>query len=93
MATMEERLRLAEAALTKNGFRKLDDIWVAQPKTNDALDAARYRWLAGMCKSMDEPYKGGWSIHIQGPVPRHHDEEDAFDAAIDAAMNAKGCTA
>lgn len=48
-------------------------------------DAERYRWLASHCKSYDEPYKGGWSIHIQGAVPARHDCEDAIDAAIDVA--------
>lgn len=31
--SLEGRLRLAEAALTKNGFTKLDDIWVAPTPT------------------------------------------------------------
>jgi hypothetical protein len=50
-------------------------------------DAERYRWLASACKSRDEPYRGGWSIHVQGAVPARHDCEDARDAAIDAAMS------
>ena len=51
----------------------------------DALDAARYRWLAASCRSTSEHWGGRWSIIIDGPAPKSHDSEDDFDAAIDAA--------
>lgn len=50
------------------------------------LDAERYRWLAGHCRSTSEHWGGRWSIIVDGPAPKAHDSEDAFDAAIDAAM-------
>jgi len=49
-------------------------------------DAQRYRWIAGHCRSTSEHWGGRWSIVVEGPCPAKHDEEDAFDAAIDAAM-------
>lgn len=49
-------------------------------------DARRYRWLAGHCRSTSEHWGGRWSIIVDGPAPKAHDSEDAFDAAIDAAM-------
>lgn len=51
----------------------------------DALDAARYRWLAASCRSTSEHWGGRWSIIIDGPAPKSHDSEDDFDAAIAAA--------
>jgi len=51
------------------------------------LDAQRYRWVAGHCRSTSEHWGGRWSIVVEGPCPAKHDEEDAFDAAIDAAMD------
>ena len=51
----------------------------------DAEDAARYRWLAGHCRSTSEHWGGRWSIIVDGPAPKSHDSEDDFDAAIDAA--------
>jgi hypothetical protein len=48
-------------------------------------DAERYRYLAGYCKNTSEHWGGRWSIIVNGPVPTKDDEEDAFDAAIDAA--------
>lgn len=50
------------------------------------LDAERYRWLAGHCRTSIEHWGGRWSIIVDGPVPKAHDSENAFDAAIDAAM-------
>lgn len=49
-------------------------------------DAARYRWIAAHCRSTTEHWGGRWSIVVEGPPPAVHDAEDAFDAAIDAAM-------
>lgn len=51
-----------------------------------AADAARYRWLAGHCRSTSEHWGGRWSIVVEGPAPKSHDSEDDFDDAIDAAM-------
>ncbi len=51
------------------------------------LDARRYRWIAGHCRSTSEHWGGRWSIVVEGPCPAKHDEEDAFDDAIDAAMD------
>ena len=51
----------------------------------DALDAARYRWLAASCRITSEHWGGRWSIIIDGPAPKSHDSEDDFDAAIAAA--------
>lgn len=53
-----------------------------------ARDAARFRWLAAHCRSTAEHWGGRWSIVVEGPAPTRHDDEDAFDAAIDAAMEA-----
>ena len=61
----------------------------AQPSQADAQDAARYRWLAGHCRSTSEHWGSRWSIVVDGPAPKSHDSEDDFDAAIDAAINAK----
>lgn len=49
-------------------------------------DAQRYRWIAGHCRSTSEQWGGRWSIVVEGPCPAKHDEEDAFDDAIDAAI-------
>jgi len=49
-------------------------------------DAARYRFLAAHCRRTPEHWGGRWSIVIEGPCPERQDCEDAFDAAIDAAM-------
>lgn len=53
----------------------------------DAEDAARYRFLAGHCRSTSEHWGGRWSIIVDGPAPKSHDSEDDFDAAIDAARS------
>lgn len=58
--------------------------------SQDAEDAARYRWLAAYCRSTSEHWGGRWSIVIDGPAPKSHDSEDYFDAAIDAAMKKGG---
>jgi len=50
------------------------------------LDARRYRWIAGHCRSTSEHWGGRWSIVVEGPCPAKHDEEGAFDAAIDAQI-------
>jgi hypothetical protein len=50
-------------------------------------DAERYRWIAGHCRSTSEHWGGRWSIIVEGPCPTAHDEEAAFDAAIDAARS------
>lgn len=50
-------------------------------------DAERYRWIAGHCRSTSEHWGGRWSIIVDGPCPTAHDDEDAFDAAIDAARS------
>lgn len=51
----------------------------------DAEDAARYRFLAGHCRSTSEHWGGRWSIIVDGPAPKSHDSEDDFDEAVDAA--------
>jgi hypothetical protein len=50
------------------------------------MDAARYRWLAAHARSTGEHWGGRWSLIVDGPAPMRHDEEDALDAAVDAAM-------
>jgi len=60
MATMEERLRLAEAALTKNGFRKLDDIWVAPPKTGDAMELGVLYEYRQIYMQHEPQFPGAW---------------------------------
>ena len=90
--------------LVKRGYVSRDEcliavkdipLWIAknseqaQPSQADAQDAARYRWLAGHCRSTSEHWGGRWSIVVDGPAPKSHDSEDDFDAAIDAAINAK----
>ena len=62
----------------------------AQPSQADAQDAARYRWLAGHCRSTSEHWGGRWSIIVEGPAPKSHGSEDGFDAAIDAARKQGG---
>jgi len=51
-------------------------------------DAARYRFLAGHCRSTSEHWGGRWSIVVDGPAPKSHDSEDDFDVAVDAARAA-----
>lgn len=87
--------------LVKRGYVSRDEcliavkdipLWIAknseqaQPSQADAQDAARYRWLAGHCRSTSEHWGGRWSIVVDGPAPKSHDSEDDLDAAIDAAM-------
>ena len=61
------------------------------PLSDDVLrDAARYRFLAGHCRSTSEHWGGHWSIIVDGPAPKSHDSEDDFDAAIDAAQAKHG---
>ena len=61
------------------------------PPSDDAVkDAARYRFLAGHCRSTSEHWGGRWSIVVDGPAPKSHDSEDDFDAAVDAAIAAQG---
>jgi len=52
-------------------------------------DAARYRFLAGHCRSTSEHWGGRWSIVVDGPAPKSHDSEDDFDEAVDAALAAQ----
>lgn len=56
----------------------------------DAEDAARYRFLAGHCRSTSEHWGGRWSIIVDGPAPKSHDSEDDFDEAVDAARKRGG---
>lgn len=56
----------------------------------DAEDAARYRFLAGHCRSTSEHWGGRWSIIVDGPAPKSHDSEDDFDEAVDAARKQGG---
>lgn len=80
MITIEERLRLAEEALIKNGFTKLDDVWI--PSTSDdALYAAMYRWLAWTSDTN--------SILIYDPKNDRIYFGDECDEAIKAAMKEK----
>ena len=60
----------------------------AQTADSVLEDAARYRFLAGHCRSTSEHWGGRWSIIVDGPAPKSHDSEDDFDAAIDAARAA-----
>lgn len=60
------------------------------PLSDDAKDAARYRFLAGHCRSTSEHWGGRWSIVVDGPAPKSHDSEDDFDDAVDAAIAAQG---
>ena len=61
------------------------------PLSDDVVkDAARYRFLAGHCRSTSEHWGGRWSIVVDGPAPKSHDSEDDFDEAVDAALAAQG---
>ena len=61
------------------------------PLSDDVVrDAARYRFLAGHCRSTSEHWGGRWSIVVDGPAPKSHDGEDDFDEAVDAALAAQG---
>lgn len=65
-----------------------DPLVMAAPVAQgDAEDAARYRFLAGHCRSTSEHWGGRWSIVVEGPAPESHDSKDDFDAAIDAARS------
>ena len=57
----------------------------AQTADSVLEDAARYRFLAGHCRSTSEHWGGRWSIIVDGPAPKSHDSEDDFDEAVDAA--------
>ena len=60
------------------------------PLSDDVVkDAARYRFLAGHCRSTSEHWGGRWSIVVDGPAPKSHDSEDDFDEAVDAALAAQ----
>ena len=62
----------------------------APPSDDVVKDAARYRFLAGHCRSTSEHWGGRWSIVVDGPAPKSHDSEDDFDEAVDAALAAQG---
>ena len=62
----------------------------AQSADSVQEDAARYRFLAGHCRSTSEHWGGRWSIVVDGPAPKSHDSEDDFDEAVDAALAAQG---
>ena len=62
----------------------------APPSDDVVKDAARYRFLAGHCRSTSEHWGGRWSIVVDGPAPKSHDSEDDFDEAVDAAIAAQG---
>ena len=51
-------------------------------------DAGRYQWMLDHCKSEGNGGKH-WRILVEGPEPERHDDTDAFNAAIDAAMKGK----
>ena len=57
----------------------------AQAANSVLGDAARYRFIAGHCRSTSEHWGGRWSIIVDGPAPKSHDSEDDFDEAVDAA--------
>lgn len=79
IARLRDLLRLASCGATAE----------RQPSVAPAAieeDAARYRWLAAHARSTTEHWGGRWSLVIEGPAPRKHDEEDALDEAVDAAM-------
>ena len=61
----------------------------APPSDDVVKDAARYRFLAGHCRSTSEHWGGRWSIVVDGPAPKSHDSEDDFDEAVDAALAAQ----
>lgn len=61
----------------------------APPSDDVVKDAARYRFLAGHCRSTSEHWSGRWSIVVDGPAPKSHDSEDDFDEAVDAAIAAQ----
>ncbi len=61
----------------------------AQAADSVLEDAARYRFLAGHCRSTSEHWGGRWSIVVDGPAPKSHDSEDDFDEAVDAALAAQ----
>lgn len=82
----------AELGLTMDRLVQFAQAVLAAAKAEpagEAQDAARYRWLAAHCRSTPEHWGGRWSIVIEGPAPERQDCEDAFDAAIDAAMQAQ----
>lgn len=87
LATEVRRLR-AEVEPLKSDFDTY--MRIANEEVNRAAalekDAARYRFLAERCRSTSEHWGGRWSIVIEGPAPKSHNDEDDFDAAIDAAM-------
>jgi len=57
-----------------------------------AADAARYRWLAAHAMYIGFPScAAAWSLVVDGPSPKRHDDADAIDEAIDAAMMRRAC--
>ena len=91
---LAERLRELECAVSNAlpGSYYMDppdggDVPLGEQVRRMALDARRYRWIAGHCRSTSEHWGGRWSIVVEGPCPAKHDEEGAFDDAIDAAMD------
>ncbi len=51
-------------------------------------EASRYRGVGAPRRRTAEHRGGRWAIVVEEPPPTKHDEEDAFDAAIDAAREA-----
>ncbi len=95
--SLEGRLRLAEAALTKNGFTKLDDIWVpptkpAQHKDDLAVDRFAQAMKHKMAVSRDKG-RSGWDNEAQCSIPglakllvEHISKGDPVDIANFAMM-------
>ncbi len=65
---------------------KLSGWLQAHEDSEMAKDAGRYRWLRDCCRSSGEHWGGRWSIIVDGPVPKTHNDSDDFDAAIDSAI-------
>ena len=92
----EVRQEQFNQSVDDGGLHNLTPLYTAPqpapaPLSDDVVkDAARYRFLAGHCRSTSEHWGGRWSIVVDGPAPKSHDSEDDFDEAVDAALAAQG---
>ena len=89
--TVQEAARHVGKWLNERPNRPLDlrDVAMlsahAQVTASLLEDAARYRFLAGQCRSTSEHWGGRWSIIVDGPAPKSHGSEKDIDEAVDAA--------
>lgn len=85
----EEKLRLSEEALLKNGFKKLDDIWVAPTSvTHSGCYAALLEYYLASVEFNNSHGDGPEGESLSEAVERSRKAEERFEAATQAAHKA-----